>query len=169
MAETSEIFRELVLRYEESVREKQKMLIHYREQMELYTSSLEREISEDQERLDRLRAELASIESYRANRPAPPSVEGISLANRPLPRAVPETTKRFDKSAGNQSQLIRSAARDILSREGRPLMQSQLNSKMLEMGLEIMSRDPKELIRSALKGGDEFRHIRGQGWTLANS
>ncbi|NEJ85366.1 hypothetical protein GR223_05290 [Rhizobium leguminosarum] len=169
MAETSEIFRELVARYEDSVREKKDKLADYRRQAEAYTSFLESEIAEDQERLDRLRAELASIETSKAHRPAPPIVVSAPRVKPRPPKAEAPVSKHSEKPAGNQSELIRRTAKEILTREGRPLMQSQLYLKMQEMGVEIISTDPKELIRSALKGGDEFRHISGQGWALADS
>lgn len=169
MTEASEIFRELVLRYEESVDEKKKKLADYRRQAEAYTSFLENDINEDQKRLERLRLELASIETAKANQPLAPDTAPLSAPSLPNKVTAGTNLKRTERPSGSQSELIRHKAREILAQEGRPLMQSQLKAKMQEMGIEIISSDPKELIRAALKGRPEFRHIRGEGWALVDA
>lgn len=150
------------------MREKQDKLADYRRQAETYASFLENEIAEDQSRLDRLRAELASIEASTAHRPAPPQVAAPAAVPR-TSKVRPAISKSSDRPPRSQSELIRRAAMEILAKEESPLMQHQLKLKMQEMGVEIISTDPKELIRAALKDRPEFRHIKGEGWALAAS
>jgi predicted ribosome quality control (RQC) complex YloA/Tae2 family protein len=130
----------------------QKAAEDYRKKAEEFVSARCAEIARTQESIEVLEAELAVMRGfYKGSPPGEPVVPAGAIAGN-----------------ASESERIRDAAREILREAGRPLMQREIKTKMDEIGFEIQSADPVELIRAALRRHrTEFRHVKGQGWALA--
>ncbi|MDX8479059.1 hypothetical protein RFN28_11315 [Mesorhizobium sp. VK24D] len=129
----------------------------YRKKAEEFIAARSAEIVRTQKSIEVFQAELAAMRSFReVSPPAEPSIPTMPAA----------TTSENTSESGR----IRDAARGILREAGRPLMQREIKAKMDEIGVEIQSADPVELIRAALRRhSTEFQHVKGQGWALASS
>lgn len=159
---SSELFREIVARYETGLAEKERELQDFRAKSADYIAFLEAEIESDRQRVRRLQAEVADEGgSSEVPRPALPTTLATNV---PASDKAITPTRKSEK----QSPMIREAAKKILlDAGGAAMMQNEIRLRMKELGYEIVSDDANDLIKVALKRSKEFDHIPGKGWTLA--
>lgn len=164
MTGPEQILESLLDAMKKRVQEQEQELTSFRKAAEDYQKKAEgfmvarnAEIVRARKSIEIFEAELTAMRGFReVSPPAEPSIP-----------TLPAVTTAEDAS---ESERIRDAARRILREAGRPMMQREIKAKMDEIGVVIQSADPVELIRAALRRHRaEFRHVKGQGWTLVNS
>lgn len=156
MPEPERTLRELVQQIEDRVRDTESEIADFERRARIYLESLKDSLVRDTKRLELFRSEMnAMAREERTPDPLKPA---------PAARKI-ETAERESQSA-----RIREAAKAILSRAGRPLMQNEIKNELDRQGIVIVARDVAELVRAALRRHpSDFRHVKGQGWILVDA
>lgn len=153
--------RQLVEQLHARVQDQEAEFADFQVRAQKYLSALKDEIDRNRKRIELFSSEMEAMEK-----------EG-SLDN-PLKSTSSRTGVTFSARTNvesdvpeSQSERIRELARDILAKSDRPLMQSEIKTRLDELGVEIVAKNVAELVRAALRRHpSEFLHVKGQGWTL---
>jgi hypothetical protein len=147
------ILREMLARYEHSVRVRQRELEKFRENAERYIADSSSEIDRGMETINLIREQIS---------------KSVDKSDSPAPE-VPSYAHALDEigvGKENQSEIIRRAVREILKASERPLKRAEIKRRLDERGIVIASSDPLELIRAALRRGPEFSFVPHKGYAL---
>lgn len=155
--------RQLVEQLHARVQDQEAELAEFQVRAQKYLFALKSEIERNRKRIELFRDEMEAMENEQnPDDPFKPTSARVKLTS-------PARTSVEPVVQESQSERIREVARDILAQSDRPLMQGEIKSRLDELGIEILAKNVTELVRAALRRHPtEFRHIKGQGWTLAS-